>query len=115
MALPALLAPVASFAGKSLASLGIWKAGSGALSKIGPKVRGAVDDLTGWIGKNPGTAAKGGGLLGGIGLGGWSISSTLSSVGIEDGQLQLVVTAGLGLLGIAAVGQLLDVQIGGDS
>lgn len=104
---------VASFGAKTLASLGIWKGGSAALSKIGPKVRGVVDDAAGWIGRNPGSAAKGGGILGGIGIGGWSLSNALSSVGIEDNQVQLIVTAGLGLAAVAAVGQLLDIQIGG--
>jgi len=106
---PALVAPLA----KGAASLVGWESAKRALGGIAPKAKGLVDDLTGWIGRNPASAAKGGGILGGIGVGGWSISSALSSVGIDDNQLQLVVTGGLVLGGIAAIGQLVDWQIGG--
>mgnify|MGYP006280999277 CR=1 FL=1 len=106
---------VASFTAKSLASLGIWKAGSGALSKIVPKARGALDDAVRWVKGNPASAGKGllaGGAVGGV----WTtISDGLDAVGIKDGQLQLVVVAGLGLAAVAAVGQIanFDFQIGG--
>jgi hypothetical protein len=110
---PALLAPVASFVGKSLASLGIWKAGSGLLSKIVPKARGLFDDAVRWVKGNPAPAAKIG-LGGGVVAGVWStISGVLDGLGIRDGQLQIIVIGGLALAAVAAVGQLLDVQIGG--
>ena len=113
MALPAIPA-IASFAGKSLASLGVWKAGSGALSKIGPKLKGAASKVGNWVKNNPLTAAKGG-AAGGVFGGAWvTISDTLSAVGIKDGQLQIAVAGGLVLAAVAAVGQLLDVQVGGE-
>jgi len=111
MVLPA----VGVFVARTLASLGVWKAGSGVLSKIVPKARGVIGYAVKWVQGNPAAAAKGGSILGGIGIGGWSISSALSSVGIDDNQLQLVITAGFALAAVAAVGQLLDIQIGGGS
>lgn len=112
MALPAI-GPLAAFAGKQLAGLGIWKVGSGALKGIVPKVKGVASKAGQWIKNNPLTAAKGG-TAGGVLGGAWvTISDTLSAVGIKDGQLQLVVVGGVGLAALAAAGQFFDYQLGG--
>lgn len=109
----AYLGPLASFAGKQLAALGVWKAGSGALSKIVPKAKGLIDDAAKWVRGNPGAAGKG--VVGTVtGTAVYTtISDAMSAVGIKDDQLQLILT-GVGVLGaIAALGSLFDIQLGG--
>lgn len=113
MALPALPA-IASFAGKSLTSLGIWQGGKAAFRGLKNKLGGVLP----FIKQNPGAAgsiAKGGGILGGLGIAGMTISDAFSAVGIEDGQVRLGILLVAGLGGIAALGSLFDIQLGGDS
>jgi hypothetical protein len=109
MALPALPA-IASFAGKSLASLGIWQGGKAAFRGLKNQAAKVVP----FIKRNPAAAAKAGGAAGVLGGAYATISDGLSAVGIESNQLQLVITGGLALAAVAAVGQLFDIQLGGD-
>lgn len=103
---PAILAPLA----KGAASLVGWEAGKRTLSGLLPKAKGALNSAKSWIGNNLGRAGFGaGGVAGGFG-----ISSLLDTLGIESNQLRMLATAGVVIGAIYAVGQLFDIQLGGN-
>ena len=102
MPLPA----IAAGAAKVVGSAGLWTGASKAFSKLGPKLKDVGGKLTGWIGSNKGASA-GAGFLGG-----WGISDLSNRLGIDDGQLDLVVYGALVLGALVAVGQLFEFQIG---
>jgi len=98
------LAPIISGGIKTIASAGLFEGARRALPKLASKAKG-------WIGKNPGKAAKSGGIIGGIGIGGKTISDYLEQVGIEDNQIQAAISIGLVIAAVAAVGQLFDINL----
>ena len=100
MALPAI--PALGALGKSLGLGGAFAAGSRAVSRYGSRV-------SGWLGRNTGRAGAGaGGAVGGFGLAG-----IMDRLGIEDDRLRTATALALVLGVIVAVGQLVDIQIGG--
>lgn len=99
---------VASGAAKVIGSAGLWTAASSAFKKAGPWLKKTGSKITGWIGSNKGASA-GAGFLGG-----WGISDLTSRLGIEDSRVDLLVYGGLVLGALFAVGQLFEIQLGGN-
>jgi len=96
MALPAI--PALGALGKSLGLGGAFAAGSRALPRV-----------SGWLGRNTGRAGAGaGGAVGGFGL-----ASVMDRLGIEDDRLRTATALAIVLSVVVAVGQLVDIQIGG--
>ena len=101
MALPAI--PALGAIGKSIGLGGAFAGGSRVVSKYGSRV-------SGWLGRNTGRVGAGaGGAFGGFGL-----ASIMDSLGIQDDRLRRVTMAGVVLAAIFAIGQLVDVQVGGN-
>lgn len=104
MALPAL-GPAVAFVGRSIASWGVFSGAKKALSKIGPKMKGA----TNWLADN--IPFVGGAAVGGAGS--WGLNELFDSLGIESERLRLLSMGVIAIAAIAAIGQLFDIQLGG--
>ena len=100
MALPAI--PAIGAVGKSLGLGGAFAAGSRAVSQHASRV-------SGWLGRNTGrTGAAAGGAAGGFGL-----ASIMDRLGIQDDRLRTATMIGVVLVFVVAIGQLIDIQLGG--
>ena len=99
MAAPLAAIPVG---GTTIASAGIFEGARRSLPR-------AASRVSGWLGRNTGRAgAAGGGALGGFG-----IASIMDRLGIQDDRLRKVTTLGVILAIVVAVGQLVDINLGG--
>ena len=90
------------FVGKTIASAGIFEGARRTLPRAGSRI-------SQWLGRNTGRAgAASGGALGGFGL-----ASIMDRLGIQDDRLRTLTTLGVVLGIIVAVGQLVDINLGG--
>jgi len=107
MALPSI--PALGALGKSLGLGGAFAAGSRALPRATNQLRNAGSRVSGWLGRNTGRAGAGaGGAVGGFGLAG-----IMDRLGIEDDRLRTATALALVLAVVVAIGQLVDIQLGG--
>ena len=99
-----MAAPLAAlpFVGKTIASAGIFEGARRSLPR-------AASRVSGWLGRNTGRAGAGaGGAVGGFG-----VASIMDQLGIEDDRLRTATALALVLGVVVAVGQLVDIQLGG--
>jgi len=106
---PALLAPLA----KGAASLVGWEGAKRALPQLGSRLRGIGSKVSGWLGRNTGRAGAGaGGVIGG-GIGGFGLSEIFDRLGIEDSRLQKLSIVAVVIGAVIAIGQLVNINVGG--
>lgn len=103
-----MVAPILAGAAKVIGSAGLWTGATKAFQKIGPKLKESAGRLTSWIGSNKGASA-GAGALGGFGF-----ADVTQKLGIQDQRIGIAVYGALVLGVIVALGQLFDIQIGGN-